>query len=175
MKPAGTELCRTSRVANTRMLREDPPMETVRGQGIPLAVFATGLAAVFLLTACEGFGERERGERGDEGRSAQVANLSPQQRQEAKTALNNVLSSLRALDTAYAAGNTAEAQSDLTKAASEWAKVSPMISAREAREAQLVFDSLTQQLTSNAAAAKVSATVKGMIEELSTDVGRELG
>ncbi len=148
-------------------------MEAMRRQGVPLAVFATGLAAVFLLTACEGFGEvGERGERGDESRSAQAVNLSPRQRQEATTALNTVIASLRALDTAYAAGNTAEAQSDLTKATSEWAKISPVISAREA---QLLFDSLAHQLTSNAAAAKVSAAVKGMIEELSTDVGRELG
>ena len=51
-----------------------------------------------------------------------------------------VLSSLQAVDTAYVSGNAAEAQAQFDKAKSDWDMVSPAISKREAREAQLLFE-----------------------------------
>jgi hypothetical protein len=53
-----------------------------------------------------------------------------------------VTAALRSVDTAYASGNAAEAQTKYEEARSNWNKVAPVISAREAREAQLLFDSL---------------------------------
>ena len=67
---------------------------------------------------------------------------SAQEKAQARTSLNQVTASLRSVDTAYASGNAAEAQSKFEEAKSNWDKVSPAISAREAREAQLLFDSL---------------------------------
>ena len=52
--------------------------------------------------------------------------------------------------------------------------MAPKISAREAREQQLLFDSLDQQLKSGAPAAQVKSTVSGMVEELHEDIEREL-
>ena len=57
---------------------------------------------------------------------------------------------------------------------SSWNKVSPALSAREAREAQLLFDSLETQLKSGAPAVEVNSTVYGMLEELSEDIAGEL-
>ncbi len=91
-----------------------------------------------------------------------------------KAEFQQVLKSLQAVDTAYAAGNSAEAQSDFDTAKTNWNKVSPAISKREAREAQLLFDSLGKQLKQSAPATKVKSTVDGMLEELRGDIGEEL-
>jgi hypothetical protein len=52
--------------------------------------------------------------------------------------------------------------------------VSPAISKREAREAQLLFDSLAGLLKAGAPAAKVKSTIDGMVSELRRDPGNEL-
>jgi hypothetical protein len=85
-----------------------------------------------------------------------------------------VLSSLQAVDTAYVSGNAAEAQAQFGKAKSNWDMVSPAISKREAREAQLLFDSLAGLLKAGAPAAKVKSTIDGMVSELRRDPGNEL-
>jgi hypothetical protein len=85
-----------------------------------------------------------------------------------------VLAALRATDTAYVSGNAAEAQAQFEKAKSNWDMVSPAISKREAREAQLLFDSLGALLKSGAPAAKVKSTIDGMVSELRRDPGNEL-
>jgi hypothetical protein len=99
---------------------------------------------------------------------------SPQQKAEARKDLDQVMASLRAVDTAYASGNGAEAQTKFEQARSSWGKVSPAISAREAREAQLLFDSLGTKLKSGAPATEVKSTVSGMLEELREDIAEEL-
>jgi len=99
---------------------------------------------------------------------------SPQEKNQARQSLNQVLSSLRAVDTAYASGNSAEARTRFEQARSSWNSISPVISAREAREQQLLFQSLDSQLTSGAPANQVRRTVSGMLEELREDIAREL-
>ena len=64
---------------------------------------------------------------------------SPQEKTQARNDLNVVMASLRSVDTSYASGNAAEAQTKFEQARSAWNKVAPTISAREA---QLLFDSL---------------------------------
>src|SRR5438270_3703775 len=76
--------------------------------------------------------------------------------------------------TAYASGNAAEAQTKFEEARSNWNKVAPVISAREAREAQLLFDSLDKKLKDGAPPAQVKSTVSGMLGELREDIAREL-
>ena len=91
-----------------------------------------------------------------------------------KAQFQQVLKSLKAVDTAYASGNAAEAQARFDEAKSSWDKVSPAISNREAREAQLLFDSLGGQLKKNAPPKEVKSTVDGMLEELQDDIASEL-
>jgi 1,2-phenylacetyl-CoA epoxidase PaaB subunit len=97
-----------------------------------------------------------------------------QKRSQGRESVDRIVSSLRAVDTAYASGNAAEAQTRFTEARSAWNSVAPRISAREAREQQLLFDSLGEQLKSGAPATKVKSTVHGMIGELHEDIEREL-
>ena len=104
----------------------------------------------------------------------QAGAASAQQKGQARQSLDQVMSSLQAVDTAYASGNTAEAKTRFQQARSEWNKVSPVISAREAREAQLLFDSLSNQLKSSAPATRVRSTVTGMLDELREDIEAEL-
>lgn len=99
---------------------------------------------------------------------------SAQQKSEGRQALRQVTASLRAVDTAYASGNAAEAQTRYDQARSAWNRISPMISAREAREAQLLFDSLGKELKTTAPATKVKSTVRGMLGEFREDIEREL-
>ena len=73
-----------------------------------------------------------------------------------------------------ASGNAAEAQSKYEEARSNWDKVAPAISAREAREQQLLFDSLGKKLKDGAPPKDVKSTVSGMLEELREDIAREL-
>jgi hypothetical protein len=106
--------------------------------------------------------------------TGQAVAASTQDKTQARQSLNEVMSLLRAVDTAYASGNATEAQTRFDQARANWNKISPLISAREAREAQLLFDSLGNQLKSGGPATKVKATVNGMLEELREDIRREL-
>ena len=99
---------------------------------------------------------------------------SPQEKTQARQNLDVVLASLRSVDTSYASGNAAEAQTRFEQARSAWNKVAPAISAREAREAQLLFDSLGKKLQANAPPTDVKSTVAGMLEELNDDIASEL-
>jgi hypothetical protein len=103
-----------------------------------------------------------------------VTAASAQGKTQARQSLNEVMSLLRGVDTAYASGNSAEAQTKFDQARANWNKISPLISAREAREAQLLFDSLGNQLKSGGPATKVKATVRGMLGEFREDIQREL-
>jgi hypothetical protein len=96
------------------------------------------------------------------------------QKSQARQSLNQVMNSLRAVDTAYASGNAAEAQTRFGEARSAWNSIAPKISAREAREQQLLFDSLGNQLKSGVPATQVKSTVRGMLDELREDIEREL-
>ena len=97
-----------------------------------------------------------------------------QKKSEGRQSLNVVMTSLRAVDTAYASGNAAEAQTRFGQARSAWNSIAPRISAREAREQQLLFDSLDNELKSGAPATKVKSTISGMLDELREDIEREL-
>jgi hypothetical protein len=96
------------------------------------------------------------------------------QKSQGRQSLDRVVSSLRAVDTAYASGNAAEAQTQFSQARSAWNSIAPSISAREAREQQLLFDSLDNQLKSGAPPTKVKSTISGMLDELREDIEREL-
>jgi hypothetical protein len=96
---------------------------------------------------------------------------SAQEKAEARNSLNQVTAALRSVDTTYASGNAAEAQQKFEEARSNWNKVAPAISAREA---QLLFASLGSKLKDGAPAAQVKSTVSGMLEELREDIAREL-
>jgi len=128
------------------------------------AIVAAGVAAGVILGS---------GSFGWNGPSAAIA-ASPQEKTQGRQALNQMMNSLRAADTAYASGNAAEAQSRFAEARTSWNSISPMISAREAREQQLLLDSLDQQLKSGAPATKVKSTIAGMLDELREDIEREL-
>jgi hypothetical protein len=93
---------------------------------------------------------------------------------QAKHELSRVIQSLRAVDTAYASGNTAEAETRYKEARAGWNNIAPAISAREGREAQLLFESLGKKLSNHAPASQVKRTVHAMVEELREDIGREL-
>ena len=71
---------------------------------------------------------------------------SAQEKAQARNSLNQVTAALRSVDTAYASGNVAEAQTKFEEARANWDKIAPVISAREAREQQLLFDSLGKKL-----------------------------
>ena len=138
-----------------------------------LAATACGLVLfVGLVAACGD--DDESGESGSEA-AEQEANLTPAERQAALQNLDDVKTALGALDTAYASGNTAEAQTHLDEATASWDKVASVISEREAREIQLLFDSLGEKLDNGDPASDISDTVKGMTEELDSDIARELG
>jgi len=108
------------------------------------------------------------------GPSGVALAASAQQKNQARQSLDRVMNSLRAVDTAYASGNSTEARTRFQQALSSWNRISPVISAREAREAQLLFQSLDGQLRSGASAGQVRSTVSGMLEELREDIEREL-
>lgn len=97
-----------------------------------------------------------------------------QDKAQAKQSLDQIVKSLRAVDTAYASGNAAEAQTRYDDALANWNKVSPALSAREARESQLLFDHLGSQLKSGAPAKTVRGTVNGLLGELQGDIREEL-
>jgi len=93
---------------------------------------------------------------------------------QARNSLNQVTAALRSVDTAYASGNAAEAQTRFEEARANWDKIAPVISAREPREQQLLFDSLGKKLKDGAPPKDVKSTVSGMLEELREDIAREL-
>jgi len=101
--------------------------------------------------------------------------LEAQTKSEGQQSLDKIIQSLKALDTAYASGNTAEAQSDFDTANSEWKSVSSKISARESREVQLLFESIQTKLKDKVSPKELSKVVHGTLEELREDIGRELG
>jgi len=93
---------------------------------------------------------------------------------EGRRDLDQLMKSLQAVDTSYATGNAAEAEAKFAEALSAWNRISRLISAREAREQQLLFDSLGSQLKTNEPATKIKATVTGMLDELNDDIAAEL-
>ena len=88
--------------------------------------------------------------------------------------LDQLIKSLEAVDISYAAGNAAEAQAKFGEALSTWNRVSRLISAREAREQQLLFDALANQLKTSVPATQIKTTVTGMLDELNDDIAGEL-
>ena len=105
---------------------------------------------------------------------AGISRTGAQTKSGAQQSLDKIVQSLHAVDTAYASGNTAEAQSDFDAANNEWKSLSSRISAREAREVQLLFESLQTKLKEKASAKEVSRVVRGTVGELREDIGREL-
>ena len=99
-----------------------------------------GLLIAALLASGEalsGLGERE-------GRGAeQTTAPSPQEKAQARNALDQLIASLSGVDAAYTSGNTHEARSKLEEATFSWNKVSAAISERETREPKLLLDSWT--------------------------------
>ena len=106
---------------------------------------------------------------------AGISRMQAQTKSEGQQSLDKIIQSLKALDTAYASGNTAEAQSDFDTANSEWKSVSSKISARESREVQLLFESIQTKLKDKVSPKELSKVVHGTLEELREDIGRELG
>ena len=106
---------------------------------------------------------------------AGISRIEAQTKSAAQQSLDKIIQSLKAVDTAYASGNAAEAQSDFDTANSEWKSVSSKISARESREVQLLFDSLQTKLKDKVAPKEISRVVHGTVRELREDIGRELG
>jgi hypothetical protein len=102
-------------------------------------------------------------------------NVSTQQKNDAKAALNNLISDLHALDAAYAAGDVAEAHSDLDKAEADWRKVIPAATVQDDSDIQVRFDRLTNNLSSKASAKTVSDGVNAFVGELNHDVAPGLG
>jgi uncharacterized membrane protein YdfJ with MMPL/SSD domain len=147
---------------------------SARGWGRVLV--AVVVAMVVGLAACGTSDESSEGrEAGEAAQSAQGAPaLSAAEKSQARDALARVTTSLQALDTAYASGNTAEAQADFDAAKRDWDAVSPKISAREAREAQLLFDDLAAKLKTNAPANEIGLVARGLAGELKTDIGSQL-
>ena len=106
---------------------------------------------------------------------AGISRMEAQTKSGGQQSLDKIIQSLKAVDTAYASGNTAEAQSNFDTANNEWKSVSSKISARESREVQLLFDSLQTKLKDKAAPKEISRVVHGTVRELREDIGRELG
>jgi uncharacterized membrane protein len=106
--------------------------------------------------------------------AAGISAAQAQAKSESQQSLDKIIQSLKALDTAYASGNTAEAQSNYDTANNEWKSLSSKISARESREVQLLFESLQTKLRDKAPAKDVSRAVRGTLEELREDIRREL-
>jgi hypothetical protein len=105
---------------------------------------------------------------------AGTSRLEAQTKSGGQQSLDKIIQSLTAVDTAYASGNTAEAQSDFDAANSEWKSLSSNISARESREVQLLFESLQTKLKDKAPPKEISKIMRGTLEELREDIRREL-
>jgi len=85
---------------------------------------------------------------------------------QARQSLDRVMNSLRAVDTAPMLAATRSAPTRF-QARSSWNNISPVISAREAREAP--FQSLGGQLKRGDPATQIRSTASGMLEELRED------
>lgn len=105
---------------------------------------------------------------------SQLKAVSATDKAQGRHDLDQIIKSLQAVDVAYAAGNAAEAQARFGEALAGWNRLSPLISAREAREQQLLFDALGNQLRTSVPVAQVKSTVTGMIDELHDDIEAEL-
>lgn len=130
------------------------------------ALVAAGLAAGVVVFGGGSFGWN--------GPGAAIAQGKERQERQERQALDRMMSSLKAVDTAYASGNAAEAKSRFAEARKSWNSIARRISAREAREQQLLLDNLDRQLKSGAPATQVKSTVAGMLDELREDIEREL-
>ncbi|MDA8233105.1 MAG: hypothetical protein M0006_17380 [Magnetospirillum sp.] len=87
-----------------------------------------------------------------------------------KQEFNNIILSLQAADSAYAAGNNAEAQAKYNQAKSRWNQVSAAISKSEAHEVQTLFDALGDQMKKKAPATEIKSTISDMVDELHEDI-----
>lgn len=103
------------------------------------------------------------------------ANVSAQQKEDAKAALTVLITDLHALDSDYAAGDVTEAQSDLDKAEADWRKIIPAATVQDQSDIQVRFDRLTNNLSGKAPAKTVSDGVNAFIGELNHDVAPGLG
>jgi hypothetical protein len=139
------------------------PRRWTRGLAMVLGIAAVGLFA----SACGVAGIGDPGE----GRDS----ASTQQKHDAKAALNDVISDLHALDAAYAAGDVAEARSDLDQAEADWRRVIPAATVQDQSDIQVRFDRLTNNLSSKAPARTVSDGVNAFVGELDHDVAPGLG
>src|SRR5262249_28668983 len=68
---------------------------------------------------------------------------SAQEKTQARQSLNEVMSLLRAVDTAYASGNATEAQTRFDQARANWNKISPLISALAKHARHSCFSTLS--------------------------------
>ena len=125
-------------------------------------------ALVFTGTACFGVSYSALDAHG------QTVAANATEKAEGRRDLDQLVKSLQAVDVSYAAGNAAEAQASFGEALSLWNGISRFISAREAREQHLLFDSLGNQLKTSVPATEIKSTVTGMIEELNDDIRAEL-
>jgi len=134
----------------------------MRGLAMVLGVAAVGI----VISACgvAGIGEPEDARGG----------VTAQQKDDARAALDKLVSDLNALDAAYAAGNVAEAQSDLDAAKADWRKIIPAATVQDQSDIQVRFDRLTNNLSSKASTKTVSDGVKAFVGELNTDVASSL-
>ena len=94
---------------------------------------------------------------------------SERQKNQARQSLYRVMNSRRAVETAYACGNSAEARTRFQQARSSWNNISPVISAREAREAQLSFPIPRQSVEERRSGDLGPIDGIGMLEELRED------
>ena len=99
---------------------------------------------------------------------------SPQEKAQARDALDQIIASLSGVDAAYTSGNANQALAKLEEATFSWNRVSAVISAREAREPKLLLNSLGAELKSGAPAAEVNSIIYTILEELSEDIAAEL-
>lgn len=103
------------------------------------------------------------------------ANVSTQQKSDAKAAMSTLITDLHALDAAYSEGDVAEAQSDLDKAKADWRRIIPAATVQDQSDIQVRFDRLANNLSSKAPARTVSDGVNAFVAELDHDVAPGLG
>ena len=127
-----------------------------------------GATAAFVLATCIGFTYTAPSLLGP------AAAATAAEKADGRRDLEQLMKSLQAVDTSYAAGNAAEAQAKFGEALAAWNRISRLISAREAREQQLLFDALGNQLKTSVPATQIKTTVTGMLDELNDDIAGEL-
>ena len=97
-----------------------------------------------------------------------------QKKSEGRQSLNVVMSSLRAVDTAYASGNAAEVRRGLAKRVQRGTALRQGFPHVRLANNSCCSNSLDNQLKSGAPATKVKSTISGMLDELREDIEREL-